>query len=129
MTKPLSNKILIADDEAHIRLLIEQALEELEDRGIEIVTANNGMQALQLIQEEKPKLAFLDVMMPIMNGFDVCRAVKGGLDTQEVYIVLVTAKGQEFDRQTGENAGANFYITKPFDPDELLNLAFEVLGA
>lgn len=125
----LQNKILIADDETHIRLLIEQALEELEDNGTEIITANNGMQALQLIREIKPKLVFLDVMMPIMNGFDVCRTVKSELNTERVYIVLITAKGQEFDRQMGENAGANSYITKPFDPDELLKLASQVLSA
>ena len=125
----LQNKILIADDETHIRLLIEQALEELEDNGTEIITANNGMQALQLIQEIKPKLVFLDVMMPIMNGFEVCQAVKSELDTERVYIVLITAKGQEFDRQMGENAGADSYITKPFDPDELLKLASQVLSA
>ncbi len=125
----LQNKILIADDETHIRLLIEQALEELEDNGTEIVTANNGMQALKLIQEIKPKLAFLDVMMPVMNGFDVCRTVKSDQNTESVYVVLITAKGQEFDRQMGENAGANSYITKPFDPDELLKLASQVLNA
>jgi two-component system alkaline phosphatase synthesis response regulator PhoP len=128
MVDVLQNKILIADDETHIRLLIEQALEELEDNGTEIITANNGMQALQLIKEDKPKLVFLDVMMPIMNGFDVCRAVKSEPDTERVYIVLITAKGQEFDRKMGEDAGANSYITKPFDPDEFLELAYKVLS-
>jgi two-component system alkaline phosphatase synthesis response regulator PhoP len=128
MAEELQNKILIADDEAHIRLLIEQALEDLEENGTEIITANNGMEALKLIQETRPKLAFLDVMMPSLNGFDVCRAVKGDDDTRNVYIVLVTAKGQEFDRQMGEKAGANSYITKPFDPDELVRLASQVLG-
>jgi CheY-like chemotaxis protein len=129
MAETKKNTILIADDEAHIRLLIEQALEDLEETGVEIITAKNGMQALQLIQETKPKLVFLDVMMPIMNGFDVCRTIKNEPETEDVYIVLITAKGQEFDHQMGEKAGANFYITKPFDPDELLNLATKVMGA
>jgi two-component system, OmpR family, alkaline phosphatase synthesis response regulator PhoP len=129
MAETKKNTILIADDEAHIRLLIEQALEDLEETGVEIITAKNGMQALQLIQEIKPKLVFLDVMMPIMNGFDVCRTIKNEPETEDVYIVLITAKGQEFDHQMGEKAGANFYITKPFDPDELLNLATKVMGA
>jgi two-component system alkaline phosphatase synthesis response regulator PhoP len=129
MAETKKNTILIADDEAHIRLLIEQALEDLEEVGVEIITAKNGMQALQLIQEIKPKLVFLDVMMPIMNGFDICRTIKNEPETEDVYIVLITAKGQEFDHKMGEKAGANFYITKPFDPDELLNLAAKVMGA
>jgi len=121
-------KILVVDDEAHIRLLIEQTLEELEDQGVEILTADNGEDALELIKSEKPKLVFLDVMMPKMNGFDVCRTIKRELGMDDVYIVMLTAKGQEFDRQRGNDVGANVYMTKPFDPDELLAKANEVLG-
>jgi two-component system, OmpR family, alkaline phosphatase synthesis response regulator PhoP len=121
-------KILVVDDEAHIRLLIEQTLEELEDQGVELLTADNGQDALELIKSEKPKLVFLDVMMPKMNGFDVCRTVKRELNMDDVYIVMLTAKGQEFDRQRGNEVGANVYMTKPFDPDELLAKAVEVLG-
>jgi two-component system, OmpR family, alkaline phosphatase synthesis response regulator PhoP len=121
-------KILVVDDEAHIRLLIEQTLEELEDQGVEILTAENGIDALELIKSEKPKLVFLDVMMPKMNGFDVCRTVKHELGLEDVYIVMLTAKGQEFDRQRGSEVGANVYMTKPFDPDELLAKAVQVLG-
>ena len=120
-------KILIADDEAYVRLLIEQTLEDFEDDGVEILTADNGAQALQTIQEEKPVLVFLDVMMPMMDGFTVCNAVKHELQMEDVYIVLLTAKGQEFDRLRGEQAGANLYMTKPFDPDELVDLAQKVL--
>jgi two-component system, OmpR family, alkaline phosphatase synthesis response regulator PhoP len=123
-----SKKILIADDEAYIRLLIEQTLEDLEEAGVEIITAENGSDALRIIQEEEPQLVFMDVMMPKMNGFDVCRAVKHELQLSGVYIVLVTAKGQGYDRQTGEEAGADRYITKPFDPDEVLTLAKNVLS-
>ena len=124
----MESKILIVDDEAHIRMLIEQTLEELEDQGVEILTADNGVDALELIKSEKPKLVFLDVMMPKMNGFDVCRTVKRELGMDDVYIVMLTAKGQEFDRQRGNEVGANIYMTKPFDPDELLAKANEVLG-
>ena len=124
----MESKILVVDDEAHIRLLIEQTLEELEDQGVEILTADNGMDALELIKSEKPKLVFLDVMMPKMNGFDVCRTVKRDLALDDVYIVMLTAKGQEFDRKRGSEVGANVYMTKPFDPDELLAKAMEVLG-
>lgn len=120
-------KILIVDDEAYIRLLIEQTLEELEDQGIELLTADNGESALEIIRDEEPRLVFLDVMMPKMNGFDVCNAVRNDLGMKDIYVVLLTAKGQEYDRQRGEQAGANLYMTKPFDPDELLKKAVEVL--
>jgi two-component system, OmpR family, alkaline phosphatase synthesis response regulator PhoP len=124
-TQPI--KILIVDDEAYIRLLIEQTLEDLEDKGVEIITCDNGTDALQLIQAEQPQLVFMDVMMPKMNGFEVCRAVKHGLKLSQVYIVLLTAKGEEYDRQMGQEAGADRYITKPFDPDEVLDLAIQIL--
>ncbi len=122
------SKILIVDDESHIRLLIEQTLEELEDAGVEILTADNGVDALETIKTEKPNLVFLDVMMPKMNGFDVCRTVKRELNLNDVYVVMLTAKGQEYDRQRGGEVGADVYMTKPFDPDELLERAKQVLG-
>ena len=124
----MERKILIVDDEAHIRLLLEQTLEELEDEGVELLIAADGAEALEIIQEERPNLVFLDVMMPRMNGLDVCHAVKHELGLHDVYVVMLTAKGQEFDRQRGHEVGADTYVTKPFDPDDLLDMAVEVLG-
>lgn len=124
----MTPKILIVDDEPHIRLLLEQTLEELEDEGVELLTAENGEVALQKIQSEQPNLVFLDVMMPKMSGFDVCNQVKNVLDLKDVYIIMLTAKGQEFDRQKAKEMGADMYLTKPFDPDEVLEKAQEVLG-
>ena len=124
----MDKKILIVDDEAHIRMLIEQTLEELEEEGVEFLTADNGASALEIIQEEKPNLVFLDVMMPKMNGMDVCQKVKKELSIADVFIILLTAKGQELDRQRGQEVGADVYLTKPFDPEVLLNKAREVLG-
>ena len=124
----MDKKILIVDDEAHIRMLIEQTLEELEDEGVEFLTADNGASALEIIQEEKPSLVFLDVMMPKMNGMDVCQKVKKELSMQEVFIILLTAKGQELDRQRGQEVGADVYMTKPFDPEVLLQQARQALG-
>ncbi len=123
----MDKKILIVDDEAHIRMLIGQTLEELEDEGVEFLTADNGQAALELIQTEKPNLVFLDVMMPKMNGMDVCKKVKKELALHDVYIIILTAKGQELDRQKGQEVGADIYMTKPFDPEVLLNKAKEVL--
>lgn len=124
----MEQKILIVDDEAHIRMLIEQTLEELEDEGVEFLTAENGEIALEIIRTEKPNLVFLDVMMPKMNGMEVCRRVKKELKMNEVFIVLLTAKGQELDRLKGQEVGADVYMTKPFDPEVILNKAKEVLG-
>jgi DNA-binding response OmpR family regulator len=123
----MNKKLLIVDDEAHIRMLIEQTLEDLEDDGVELLFAENGEQALAIIQEEKPNLVFLDVMMPKMNGMEVCQKVKKELKLEEVYIILLTAKGQEVDRQKGLDMGANKYMTKPFDPDEMLAIAEDIL--
>lgn len=123
----MSKKILIVDDEAHIRSLIEQTLEELEDEGVEFLTAENGEQALEIIQRENPQLVFLDVMMPKMNGMEVCRRVKKELELNKVFIVLLTAKGQELDRLKGQEVGADVYMTKPFDPEVILAKAREVL--
>ena len=120
-------KLLIVDDEAHIRMLMEQTLEDLEDEGIEIMTAENGAEALSIIQSEEPELVFLDVMMPKMNGMEVCRNVKQELALDQVYIILLTAKGQEVDRQKGLDMGADRYMTKPFDPDEMLTIAKDIL--
>jgi len=124
----MNPKILIVDDEAHLRMLIQQALEDLEDEGVELLTATNGEEALETIQAEKPRMVFLDVMMPKVNGFDVCKAVKHTMGLKEVYVILLTAKGQEYDRQKGQEVGADLYLTKPFDPDALLAKAREVLG-
>jgi two-component system, OmpR family, alkaline phosphatase synthesis response regulator PhoP len=123
----MEQKLLIVDDEAHIRMLIGQTLEELEDEGVNFFTAENGEQALEIIQAEKPQLVFLDVMMPKMNGMEVCRRVKKELGLSDVFIVLLTAKGQELDRQKGQEVGADVYMTKPFDPEKILEKAREVL--
>lgn len=124
----MNQKILIVDDEPHVRLLIEQTLEELEDEGVDLLFAENGEVALEIIKNERPQLVFLDVMMPKMNGFDVCNWVKHKLAFEDVYIVMLTAKGQEFDRQKSIEVGADMYTTKPFDPDEILKKSQEVLG-
>lgn len=124
----MSHKILIVDDEAHLRTLLHQTLEELEDEGVEMHIATNGEEAIAAIESLKPNLVFLDVMMPKLSGFDVCERAKKTLGLNDVYIILLTAKGQEFDRQRGMAVGADMYMTKPFDPDSLLMKARELLG-
>ena len=124
----MEQKLLIVDDEPHIRMLIEQTLEDLEDEDVTFLMADNGEDALEIIKKEKPQLVFLDVMMPKMNGMEVCRRVKKELLLTDVYIVLLTAKGQELDRQRGTEVGADVYMTKPFDPEAILTKARSVLG-
>ncbi len=125
----MERKILIADDEPHIRLLLEQTLEELEDEGVELLMASNGEEALDRIKTELPQLVFLDVMMPKMNGFDVCQKVKKEWQLKGIYIIMLTAKGQEFDKKKGQEVGADLYMTKPFDPDEVLDKSWQIIGS
>lgn len=121
--------VLIADDEPNILSLIQEALAKLEeDYGVELITANNGKDALEIIQNQHPDLVFLDVMMPQMSGLEVCNVIKSQLHLQNIYIIMLTAKGQEFERQSGFAVGANLYITKPFFPKEILHKSLEILG-
>ena len=121
-------KILIVDDDPNIRILLKQTLEELENEGVELLTSDNGEAALKIIRSENPDIVFLDVMMPKMNGFDVCNAVKSKQGIKDVFIVLLTVKSQKADRQKGKDVGADIYMTKPFNPDEILKVAKNVLG-
>ena len=121
-------KILIADDEKYIRLLLEQALEEITDQGVELLFAVNGQEALDMIRKEKPELVFLDLMMPKLTGIEVCDAVKNKLDLRDSYIVMLTAKCQAGDMQQGLKIGADAYMSKPFDLDEIIEITKQVLG-
>lgn len=121
-------KILIVDDEPHIRLLLEQTLEELEEKGVTLLLADNGESAVEIIRKERPNLVLLDIMMPKLNGFDVCNKVKNELNMKDVYIIMLTAKGQEFDKKRGEQVGADVYMTKPFNPDTIVEMVSNVLG-
>lgn len=121
-------KILIADDEKYIRLLLEQALEEITDQGIELLFAVDGQEALDIIRKEKPELVFLDLMMPKLTGIEVCDAVKNKLDLRGVYIIMLTAKCQAGDMQQGLKIGADAYMSKPFDLDEIIEKTRQILG-
>lgn len=123
-------KILIVDDEEHIRELLIQTLEDLEDLEddpVELLEAENGKKALELIKVERPELVFLDVMMPEMNGMEVCQTVKSDDELKDTHIIILTAKGQEMDKKEGESVGANRYMTKPFNPKQIFALAMEIL--
>jgi len=125
----MENTVLIVDDEPHIRMLLEESLVELEDQGIKLLSAGNGREALALIEAHRPRLVLLDVMMPELSGYEVCQQVRANPALAQVYILMLTAKGQEADRQRGLEAGADDYATKPFDPDDMLARVQQVLAS
>lgn len=118
-------KIVIVDDEKYIRALIKESLEDLED--VIIFTANDGEKGIQLIEAEKPDLVLLDLVLPIYNGYEILKYItQKGLD-KFMKVFLLTAKGQDKDRITGLSLGADYYVTKPFDPEFLLQKVCEAL--
>ncbi|MBD2655244.1 MULTISPECIES: response regulator [Synechocystis] len=122
-------KILIVDDEPHIVILLEEVFELLEeDYGVELLTAMDGEKALALAVEHQPQLVILDVMLPKISGLAVCQGIKENPDLAGTTVILLTAKGQQFDRQAGLAVGADCYVTKPFRPRDLLAQAKEILG-
>jgi len=108
-------RILIVDDEDNIRFVLKY---NLELDGHTILEARNGEEALNLVKE-KPDAILLDVMMPVMNGLEVCQTLKGNPDTKETPIIMLTAKSQLIDIEDAFRAGADDYLTKPFEPDEI----------
>jgi two-component system response regulator ResD len=107
-------KVLVADDDANVCEIIRLFFTNL---GMQLIEANDGKTALQLIHQEKPDVIILDVMMPEMDGLEVCKEVRREL---EIPIIMLTARGEEFDRVLGLELGADDYVTKPFSPRELL---------
>ncbi len=120
-------KILIVDDQPEVRELVSVTL---EIGPYKILQAENGNQALAIAREQLPDLMLLDVQMPggTLDGLEVCRALKSDPRTKNIYIMMLTAKGQDWDKQAGQNAGANDYFVKPFSPLELMNKVESVIG-
>ena len=112
----MSDRILVADDSQGIRDLLQMSLESL---GYTVVLAEDGESALERIDEARPDLMIIDVMMPKVNGFQICRRVKSNPETKETPVILLTAKVQEEDVFWGHDCGADEYITKPFKTDHL----------
>ncbi len=123
----MSKKILIVDDEVNMRMLLKEALEEFEDKGVELLVAENGSDAIESIRTEKPDLVILDVMMPGMDGFDVCNTIKNELGMKDVYVLILSADGQEFNKQKSNDVGTDGFMTKPFDPDEIAEKVAQIL--
>lgn len=113
----MAKKILVVDDERHIVRLVEV---NLTRAGYDIVTAYDGIEALEKVKAEKPDMIVLDVMMPRMDGFEVLKRLQADPDTQDIPVIMLTAKAQDADIFRGWSSGVSSYLTKPFNPRELL---------
>ncbi|WP_436860103.1 response regulator [Mammaliicoccus lentus] len=111
----MSQKVLVVDDEQSIVTLLKY---NLEQAGYQVIVAYDGVQALEKVNEEKPDLVVLDVMLPEMDGIEVCKTIRS--DKNQVPILMLTAKDDEFDRVLGLELGADDYMTKPFSPREVV---------
>lgn len=120
-----ANRILVVDDEMHIIRIVKY---KLESAGYEVLTALNGEEAIRIANEQKPALIFLDIMMPGLNGYEVCTRLKRDPNTRDIIIIMLSAKGQEADKIKGLEVGVDEYITKPFSPQDLLDRARDLLG-
>ncbi len=110
-------KILVVDDEAYI---VELVKFNLEKEGYQVIVAHDGLEALAVVKEELPDLIILDIMIPRMDGLEVCRLLKQDQAYKTIPIIMLTAKGEEFDTILGLEMGADDYIKKPFSPREML---------
>lgn len=110
-------KVLVCDDERHIVRLIQV---NLERQGYQVVTAFDGKEGLEKVRSEKPDLCVLDVMMPYMDGFEVLKNIRRDPETENLPVIMLTAKAQDKDVFEGYHYGADMYLTKPFNPMELV---------
>jgi DNA-binding response OmpR family regulator len=111
-------KVAVVEDETEIRELLEFALRHV---GFEVVSAGDGKRGLDIIFRERPEVAILDVMMPGLSGFEVCRAVKQLMGPRAPYVIILTARGQPTDVSAGHAHGADLYLIKPIDTYKLLD--------
>jgi two-component system alkaline phosphatase synthesis response regulator PhoP len=112
-------KILIADDELYIRLLVKDILEP----EFTVLEASNGEEAVSAARKEQPDLVLMDILMPKLDGYTACYAIKNDELTKNIPIVMLTGVGHELNRQLSQEMGATAYITKPFNPEDLLDKA------
>jgi two-component system alkaline phosphatase synthesis response regulator PhoP len=121
----MSKKVLVCDDEPYI---VESVSYVVKKAGFEVVVAEDGQEALEAGRREKPDLIFLDIMMPKLTGYEVCRQLKDDPDTRGAYIVMLTARGQEEDERKALEMGADEFMTKPFSPRKMRAKLVELLG-
>ena len=118
-------KVLVAEDEDFVRALVAATIGD--DARYSILEAHDGGEALQIARREKPDLVLLAIMMPVLDGYSVCRQLKADPDTRGITIIMLSALAQEFNRRAAVEAGADGYLVKPFSPTELINKVEETL--
>ncbi|MBU0574156.1 MAG: response regulator [Candidatus Margulisbacteria bacterium] len=123
MTK--KQKIMVVDDEKEVQDVLQTRFEAL---GYDVVIAENGEEALEKVKTDKPDLIILDIKMPKLDGYGVCRNLKGDKDFKDTPIVMLSVKAMEKDREIGLKCGAEAYITKPFDPKKLVDTVKSLLS-
>jgi len=111
-------KVLVVDDEVNITQIMEFSIGA---EGYEVVTASNGEEAITKARKEQPNLIILDIMMPKVDGYEVCRVLKRDPLTKRIPVILLTAKGREIDKRLGYEVGASDYVVKPFSPSQLID--------
>ena len=116
--------VLVVEDSVAQREMIKDLL---EGSGLKVTAVSDGFEALKLIQGNPPDLVLLDIVMPKMNGYEVCRQIKSNATTRMLPVVLCSSKGEEFDRYWGMKQGADAYIAKPFQPTELVGTVKQLL--
>jgi len=121
----MAKKILLVDDEQDLVMMVEM---RLQSEGYEVITANDGQEGLEKAKKESPDLVILDVMMPKMDGYKVCGLLKADTRFNKIPIIMFTARAQQEDQQMSEEVGADAYINKPLDADELINKIKDLLG-
>jgi DNA-binding response OmpR family regulator len=121
----MPKKVLVCDDEPYI---VESVSYVVRKAGYQAVAAEDGEEALRLARTESPDLIFLDIMMPKLSGYDVCKALKDDPTTRDTYIVMLTARGQEEDERKALEMGADEFMTKPFSPRKMRAKLVELLG-
>jgi DNA-binding response OmpR family regulator len=117
--------ILVIDDEPYILRSLSYLLQR---EGYTVETATNGADGLKRVREIRPPLVFLDIMMPLMNGYEVCEQVKQDPSLADTYVIMLSAKGQQIDRERGLLGGADEYMTKPFSPREVAQRVRDILA-
>jgi DNA-binding response OmpR family regulator len=122
---PARPAVLVADDDPHI---VELVSYRLERAGYDVIPATDGQEALSLLEQHRPDLAVLDVMMPRLSGYDITRELRRSEPTRNIPVILLTGCAQESDIQLGFEAGADDYLRKPFSPEELRARVQAILG-
>ena len=117
--------ILVIDDEPYILRSLSYLLAR---EGYQVETASNGEEGLERVRDLRPPLVFLDIMMPNMNGYEVCEQVKQDPSLAGTYVIMLSAKGQQIDRERGLLGGADEYMTKPFSPREVAQRVRTILA-